>query len=126
VSGGLPTVLLRAAEARNALGADRERVQVLFITLDPERDTPALVKEYATAFDPSFVGLRGDLQRTREVAKEFHVYYEKVPTAVPTASTTPPLTYIFDDQGRLRLGMQHQLTAEQYVADLRALMKSSS
>jgi len=121
-----PTALVRAAEARNALGADRERIQVIFITLDPERDSPALVKEYAAAFDPNVIGLRGDLQRTREVAKEFHVYYEKVPSGSSYSIDHTAITYIYDDQGRLRLGMQHQHTTEQYVADMRTLMKSKS
>jgi protein SCO1 len=121
-----PTALVLAAEARKALGADRERVQVIFITLDPERDTPARVKEYAAAFDPSFIGLRGDLERTREVAKEFRVYFEKVPNGGSYSIDHTALTYVFDDVGRLRLGMTHQHTLEQYVADLRTLMKPES
>jgi len=121
-----PTVLMRAAEAKRALGPDGDRLQVLFITLDPERDTFALVKEYAEAFDPSFIGLRGDLKRTSEVAKEFHVYYAKVPTGSSYSIDHTATTYVFDEQGRLRLGLQHQHTTEQYVADMRTLMKSKS
>ena len=117
-----PTVLLRAAETRKALGPDGDRIQVVFITLDPERDTPALVKEYAEAFGPDFIGLRGDLERTRAVAKEFHVYYEKVPTGSSYAVNHTAITYVFDDKGNLRLGLQHQHSTEQFVADMRALM----
>jgi protein SCO1/2 len=118
-----PAALALATQARNALGPDRERVQVIFITLDPERDTPDIVRQYATAFDPSFIALRGDLERTREVAKEFRVYFEKVPAGDSYTIDHTALTYVFDDQGRLRLGMSHQHTLEQYVADLRTLMK---
>lgn len=121
-----PTVLLRAAETRRALGADGERIQVVFITLDPERDTPALAQEYAEAFDPSFIGLRGDLERTKEVAKEFHVYFKKVPTGGSYAIDHTAITYVLDDKGKLRLGLQHQHSVEQYVADLRALIGAKS
>jgi len=118
-----PTILMHAAEARNALGAERERVQVIFVTLDPERDSGALVDQYAKAFDPSFVGLRGDLPRTKEVAKEFRVYFEKVPTGSSYSVDHTTITYVFDDQGRLRLGITPQHTLQQYVSDLRTLMK---
>ena len=121
-----PTALVLAAQARAALGADRERVQVIFITLDPERDTPAQVEEYATGFDPGFIGLSGDLARTREVAKEFRVYFEKIPSGSSYTMDHTALTYVFDAEGRLRLGMTHQHTLEQYVADLRTLMEPES
>lgn len=117
-----PTVLLRAAEVRNAFGAQKEKIQVITITLDPERDTPADIGNYATAFDPSFVGLWGTPERIREVAKEFHVYYQKVPTGNSYSVDHTAFTYIFDPEGRLRLAMGHKQTTEQYIADLRRLM----
>ena len=117
-----PTALIRAAEARNGLGADREKVQVITITLDPERDSPAAIGKYAVAFDPSFVGLWGTPERIREVAKEFRVYYQKVPIGQSYSVDHTALTYIFDPEGRLRLAMGHQLTRDQYIADLRRLM----
>ncbi len=118
-----PTILMHAAEARKALGADRDRVQVLFVTLDPERDSADLVDRYAKAFDESFIGLRGDLPRTRDVAKEFRVYFEKVPTGSSYSVDHTTVTYVFDDQGRLRLGITPQHTIDQYAADLRTLMQ---
>lgn len=119
-----PTVLLHAAEARKMLGADGDRVQVLVITVDPERDTAELLKEYAAAFDPSFVALRGDPARTREVATEFRVYYQKVPTGSTYTVEHTALTYVFDAKGRLRLTMPHRQSAEQMAADLRLLMQA--
>ncbi len=121
-----PTILMHAAEARNALGADRERVQVVFVTLDPERDSADLVDRYAKAFDPSFIGLRGDLPRTREVAKEFRVYFEKVPTGSSYSVDHTTMSYLFDDQGRLRVGITPQHTLDQYASDLRTLMRPQS
>lgn len=121
-----PAALIRAAEARNGLGADREKVQVITITLDPERDTPAGIMKYAVTFDPSFVGLWGTPERIREVAKEFRVYYQKVPIGKSYSIDHTALTYIFDPEGRLRLAMGHQLTTDQYIADLRRLMSSGA
>ena len=121
-----PAVLIKAAEARNAMGADKEKIQVITITLDPERDTPAQVQEYASAFDPSFVGLWGTPERIKEVAKEFRVFYQKVPSGNSYSIDHTALTYIFDPEGRLRLAMRHQQTTEQYVADLRRLMHPGS
>jgi protein SCO1/2 len=121
-----PTALIRAAEVRNALGAEKEKVQVITITLDPERDTPAGIRDYALAFDPSFVGLWGTPERIREVAKEFRVYYEKVPAGKSYTIDHTALTYVFDPGGRLRLAIGHKQTNEQYIADLRRLMGSGA
>ena len=117
-----PAALIRAAEVRNGLGADRDKVQVITITLDPERDTPADIRKYALAFDPSFVGLWGTPERIKEVAKEFRVYYQKVPHGQSYSVDHTALTYIFDPEGRMRLAMGHQQTTDQYLADLRKLM----
>ena len=119
-----PTVLLRAAEVRNALGADKEKFQVVAVTLDPERDKPAEFAHYARVYDPSFVGLWGTPERIREVAKEFHVYYEKVPDGKSYTIDHTALTYVFDPEGRLRLGLGHAQPAALWVADLRKLMDS--
>ena len=121
-----PTVLLRAAEVRNALGAEKQRIQVVAITLDPERDKPADIGNYAHAFDPSFVGLWGAPERIREVAKEFHVYYEKVPDGKSYTIDHTALTYVFDSEGRLRLGLGHTQPAALWIADLRKLMNSTT
>jgi protein SCO1/2 len=119
-----PTVLYSAAQARKALGADGEKIQVIAITLDPERDTAAQMKEYATSFDPTFIGLRGDLERTKEVAKEFRVFFQKVPAGNSYTIDHTAFTYVFDPEGRLRLALRHQQTTEEYIADLRTLMQS--
>jgi len=121
-----PTALVRAKEAKDLLGADGERVQVIFVTVDPERDTPELMREYTAAFDASFLGLRADLAGTKRVASEFKVFYEKVPEGASYTVNHSALTYVFDAQGHLRLVLKHTQTAEQYAADLRALMKQAS
>ena len=121
-----PTALARAAEVRRQLGADGDRVQVIFVTVDPERDTAALLRQYTTTFDPTFLGLRSDPQGTRKVADEFHVFYQKVPTGGSYTMDHTALTYVFDAKGRLRLLLRHDQTAAQYVSDLRTLMKTAS
>jgi protein SCO1/2 len=121
-----PTALLRAKEMKRLLGADAERVQVIFVTVDPERDTGELLREYTKAFDPDFLGVRGDPDATRRTAAEFKAFYEKVPSGASYTVNHSALTYVFDAQGRLRLALQHTQTAEQYAADLRLLMKQAS
>lgn len=118
-----PTALARAVAVRQKLGADAERLQVIFVTVDPERDSAVVLKAYTAAFDPSFVGLRGDDVQTRAVAKEFRVTYQKVPTGSSYAMDHTAMTYILDARGRIRLGMRHSQTADEYAADLRTLMK---
>ena len=120
-----PTTLARASEVRKKLGADVNRLQVIFVTLDPERDTPAVLKAYTAAFDAGFLGLYMDKERTRQVADAFHVYYHKVPTGGSYMDHTA-ITYIFDPHGRIRLAVRHEQTAEQVAADLRTLIRSDS
>lgn len=117
-----PTALIRAAEVRKLLGADGDKLQVIFITVDPERDTPEVIKAYTAAFDPSFIGLYGDAKRTRETADEFKVYYKQVPTGSSYTMDHSALSYAFDPQGRLRLALRHEQTAEDYAHDLRQLL----
>ena len=119
-----PTALLNAAEVKRALGADGDKVQVLFITLDPERDTPALPRQYATAFDPGFIGLSADLEGTQRVAQEFRVFYQKVKTGGSYTIDHSALTYVYDTQGKLRLAVRHDQPMEETAADLRALLHS--
>lgn len=119
-----PTELARLADLRQRLGADADKVQVVFITLDPERDTAELVRNYARAFDASFEGLRGDPGTTAATAKEFRIFYQKVPGSAPDRYSLNHSTniYAYDPAGRLRLLLQGALTPEQMVADLRALI----
>lgn len=119
-----PTTLGQIAAALKTLGGDSRRVQVLFITLDPERDTPELLAKYATAFDPAFVGLHGDLEATRKAAREFKVFFEKRPGKTPAQYSIDhsSQSYVLDGNGRLRLFVRHDRIAEDLPADLRTLL----
>ncbi len=117
-----PTALIRAAEVKKLLGADGDKLQVIFITVDPERDTPEVIKAYTAAFDPSFVGLYGDAQRTRATADEFKVYYRAVPTGSSYTMDHSALSYVFDPQGRLRLALRHEQKADDYAHDIRLIL----
>lgn len=117
-----PTSLSRAAEIKHGLGPDGERFQVLFVTIDPERDTPEVLKAYTGAFDPSFVGLYGDLKRTAETAREFKAFYEKIPTGSSYTMGHTALTYVFDPTGRLRVVQSNILGARQCAEDVRRLL----
>jgi protein SCO1/2 len=121
-----PTTLAELKLVLEELGADASRVQVLFITLDPERDTPDLLAQYVTAFDPSFLGLYGDMQATARVAKEFKIYYRKAP-GLGTGEYSidhSAGSYVIDPQGRLRLYVSHGQAAG-LAADLRLLLKGA-
>ena len=117
-----PTALIRAAEVRKLLGAEGDKLLVIFITVDPARDTPEVIKAYTAAFDPSFIGLYGDAKRTRETADEFKVYYKQVPTGSSYTMDHSALSYVFDPQGRLRLAMRHEQTATDYAHDIRQVL----
>ena len=121
-----PTALTRAAEVRRLLGAEAaSRVQLLFVTVDPERDTPALLREYMAAFDPSFVGLTGTLEEIQAAADAFRVVFRKVPTGSTYTMDHTALTYLFDTQGRVRVALRHQQTAAEYAADIQRLLASA-
>ncbi len=121
-----PTTLAALAETMKRLGPDADRVQVLFVTVDPERDTPALLAQYVPAFDPRFLGLYGDADATARTAKEFKVLYQKV--AGPSGNYTMDHsagTYVFDPQGRLRLYVSNGQGPDVFVHDLRELLKAA-
>ena len=117
-----PTTLARAAQVKAGLGADGNKLQVLFITVDPERDTPAVLKAYTTAFDPSFLGLYGDAKQTADTAKAFKVFFQKVPTGSSYTMEHTALTYVFDTHGQLRLALRHEQTAAECLSDIRQLL----
>ena len=99
-----PTTLGELAMVMKELGKDADRVQVLFVTVDPERDTPEVLPQYVPAFDPSFLGLYGDAEATARTAKEFKIFYQKQPLPGGGYSIDHSAgTYIYDQQGRLRL-----------------------
>ena len=119
-----PTTLLKAAQVKKQLGADGSRMQVLFVTVDPERDTPEVLSKYVPAFDPSFIGLRGDTAETGKAAREFKVFYQKVPNRDGTSYNVDhtAASYILDTEGRLRLFVRHTQPVEEIVADLQQLL----
>ncbi len=119
-----PTTLTAMNEAMKLLGADAARVQVLFATLDPARDTQALLAQYVPQFNASFVGLRGDDATMAATAKDFRAFYVKVPGATPTSYTIDHSTgsYAFDPQGRLRLLLKHGDDPANIAADLKLLL----
>ncbi|MTV39828.1 SCO family protein [Duganella radicis] len=117
-----PTALARAVEIKRLLGADGNKVQVVFVTVDPERDTAALLTEYTRAFDPGFVAVRGNQEQTAKAAKDFKIFYRKVPSGSSYTMDHTALTYVFDANGKIRLAMKHEQTAQQCADDLRQLM----
>lgn len=119
-----PTTLADAAQALKALGKDGDRVQVLFVTVDPERDTPEVLARYVPAFDARFLGLHGDAAAIQKAAKEFKIYYEKRPGKAPGEYTMDHSgqSYVFDAQGRIRLLLRHDRLSQDLAGDLRALL----
>ncbi len=120
-----PTTMAEMKSVVQQLGADGKRVQVLFVTLDPERDTRELLSLYVPAFDPSFLGLYGDLETTARTAKAFRVFYQKQPGPTPTSYTVDHTagSYVFDPQGRVRLFARYGDGGANLAADLRILLK---
>jgi protein SCO1 len=123
-----PTHLLKMNEIKALLGEQGKQIQTVFITVDPERDTPEKLKPYLESFDPTIVGLRGDLAQTEAVAKEFRVFYRKVDTKDsakdPMAYTIDHtlFTYIYDTEGRLRLVVPHDLASDKIASDIKNLL----
>lgn len=119
-----PTTMAELAQVKKALGPDGERVQGVFITVDPERDTPELLKAYMGSFDPSFIALRGTPEQTAATAKDFKVFYAKVPGKSEGSYTMDHTagSYIFDASGKLRLFTRYGTGAEALTADLKALL----
>lgn len=119
-----PLTLARLAEVMQLLGPDAQRVQVLFISVDPARDTPTALKDYVTNFHPSFLGLYTTPQATPQLALDFRVYYRKVPGTAPDSYHIDHavFSYAYDPAGRLRLRLSDSLTAAEIAADLRRLL----
>jgi protein SCO1/2 len=118
-----PTALGRSIDVRKLLGANGDKVQVVFITVDPERDTPEVLREYMKAYDPSFIALRGNAEQLAATAKEFKVYFQKVPTKGSYTMDHTAVTYAFDPQGRVRLVLKHDQSAQEIASDLRNLLR---
>jgi len=120
-----PTTLADVANALKTLGADAERVQVLFVTVDPERDTQEALAKYVGAFDPRFLGLRGDAAATQRAAKEFKIYYEKRKSGDSYSVDHSGQSYVIDPQGRLRLLVRPDRIAQDLPPDLRTLLRAA-
>jgi len=120
-----PTTLADIAGAVKQLGPEAERVQVLMVTVDPERDTPEALAKYVTAFDPRFLGLRGDLAATQKVAKEFKIYFEKRKQGGSYTVDHSAQSYVIDPQGRLRLLVRHERISADLSQDLRVLLRGA-
>ena len=121
-----PTTLTEMQQVMTLLGPLSDKVQVLFVTVDPQRDTAAILKQYVPAFDPRFLGLRPvDDAALEKVAKDFKIYYKKVPGTSPGSYTMDHTagSYAFDPEGRLRLYIKHAQGPETLAHDLKELLK---
>ncbi|MBU3567704.1 SCO family protein [Polynucleobacter alcilacus] len=121
-----PTTLTEMQQVMTLLGPQADKVQVLFVTVDPARDTDAILKQYVPAFDPRFLGLRpADDAALEKVTKDFKIYYKKVPGNSPGSYTIDHTagSYAFDPEGRLRLYIKHAQGPETLAHDLKELLK---
>ena len=121
-----PATLAEMAQVMRELGPDAKRVQVLFVTVDPERDTPQVLKQYVPSFDPSFLGLSGDPDAIARTAKEFKIFYQKqrLPGGGYSVDHSAG-TYIYDPEGRLRLYASYGSGAPKLLHDIRILLNAS-
>ena len=119
-----PSTLVKAAEVKRLLGDEGRDLQVILVSLDPERDTQEVLGPYVTAFDPSFVALRGDLAQIQAAAREFRVFFQKVPNRDGTSYTIDhtAASYVIDPQGQLRLFVKHTQEPAEIAADIRQLI----
>lgn len=119
-----PTTMSEMAQVKSELGADGDKLQVIFVTVDPERDTPEVLKAYMANFDPTFLALRGSAQELAAVAKDFKIFYKQVPGPTPTSYTMDHSAglYMFDPRGRLRLFQRYGAGVQPLADDIRLLL----
>ena len=122
-----PTTMAEFAEAKKLLGADGDKLQVLFVSIDPERDTPEVMKAYTANFDPSFLALYTAPDRLPELVKSFKAYYKKVEGSTPTSYTMDHSagSYVWDAQGRIRLYHRYGSGAQALAGDIRQILKGA-
>jgi len=122
-----PTTLAELAETMKRLGPDADRVQVLFATVDPDRDSAELLSKYVPAFDPRFLGLFGDAAATERTAKEFKIIYQKQPGNTAGAYTVDHSagTFVFDPQGRIRLYVSYGRGPDVFAHDIALLLRTA-
>jgi protein SCO1 len=120
-----PTTMAELAEVKKSLGKDADKLQAVFITVDPERDTAAVLKAYMENFDPSFIALRGTPEQTAVVAKHFKTYYKKAEGKTPGSYTMDHSagSYVFDTQGRVRLYTRYGSGAAAVADDIKMLLQ---
>jgi protein SCO1/2 len=121
-----PTTLAEMAQVVRGLGKEGERVQVVFVTVDPERDNAEALAKYVTAFDPHFLGMYGDLDATRRVAKDFKIYFEKRKAGATYSVDHSGQSYVIDPQGRLRLFVRHDRISSDLPDDLKTLLREKA
>jgi len=117
-----PLSLTKTAQVRRALGDDAERVQVMFVTIDPERDTPEILQRYVRAFDREILALRGNVDETRIAANSFRASFRKVPHSTGYAMDHTMLIYLIGPDQRLKLAFAHDTPGDEILADLKTLM----
>lgn len=122
-----PTTLTEIAQVKQALGSDGERIQGIFISVDPERDTPEIMKQYMASFDPSFLALNAPLDQLPDLAKRYKIYYKKVEGKTPTSYTMDHSagTYVYDPQGRIRLYHRYGSGVQGLIADVKQLLAAA-
>lgn len=121
-----PTSMAELAQVKKMLGAEGDKLQAVFITVDPERDTPELLKAYMANFDPSFLALRPTSEQLPQVAKDFKLYYKKVAGKSKSSYSMDHSagSYVFDGDGRIRLYSRYGAGAEVLASDIRLLLKT--
>ncbi len=120
-----PTTMAELAQVKKMLGEDGKRVQGIFVTVDPERDTPEVLQAYIESFQSGFVALRGTPEQTKATAQHFKVFYSRVAGKTPTSYTIDHTagSYVFDPKGRIRLFSRHGTKTEDLAADLKQLLQ---
>ncbi|MEK8049851.1 SCO family protein [Ideonella sp. DXS22W] len=123
-----PTTMGELAEVKRSLGSDGAKVQGIFVTVDPERDTAELLKAYVANFGPDMLGLRGTPEQTQAAAKEFKVFFSRVPGKTDTSYTIDHTagSYVFDTQGRVRLFVRYGGGGKALAEDLKTLLAETS
>ena len=119
-----PTTMAELAQVKKSLGTDGDKLQGIFVTIDPERDTPEILKSYMASFDPSFVALRGTVEQTQAAAKEFKIFFAKVPGKVEGSYTMDHTAgaFILDGKGNARLFERYGGGADALASDIKAVM----
>jgi protein SCO1/2 len=119
-----PATMAELAQIKKTLGKDGERLQGVFVTIDPQRDTQEILKNYMASFDPTFVALRGSAEQTKEAAKEFKVFYAISPGKTENSYTVDHTagSFVFDARGKVRLFVRYGSGSEPLAADIKALL----